>query len=112
MIQSFEYGKIVIDNQEYTHDVMITPDGKVHKWWRFEGHLVARDDLKMLLDDPPELLIIGAGTNGRMSLPPGLRQYLVDKGIEVEYDRTDHAIELYNQRDTSKKTVAALHITC
>ena len=112
MIQSFEYGKIVIDNQEYTHDVMITTDGKVHKWWRFEGLFVARDDLKMLLDDPPELLIIGAGTNGRMSLPSGLRQYLVDKGIKVEYDRTDHAIELYNQRDLSKKTVAALHITC
>ena len=66
----------------------------------------------MLLDDPPEVLIIGAGTNGRMSLPTGLREYLVDKGIDVDYHQTDHAIELYNQRDPSKKTVAALHITC
>lgn len=112
MIQSFEYGKIVIDNQEYTYDIIIIPDGTIHKWWRFEGHMVARDDLKMVLDDPPDVLIIGAGTNGRMSLPPGLRQYLIDKGIEVEYQKTDRAIELYNQRDPSKKTVLALHITC
>ena len=103
MIQSFEFGKIVIDGQEYTHDIMITPDGQVHKWWRKEGHLVSLDDLKLLLDDPPKLLIVGAGTNGMMSFPDSLKDYLREKGIEVTYERTNRAVELFNQCDQSQK---------
>lgn len=112
LIDSFQFGIIVIDGQEYSNDVMIHPDGKIEKWWRKEGHLVALDDLSILLNHSPDVLIIGAGFPGMMAVPGGLITYLQEKGIKVIYDRTDRAIEKFNQRDTSKKTVAALHITC
>ena len=112
MIDSFQFGQIVIDGQEYSNDVMIHTDGRIEKWWRREGHIVALSDLNALLNESPEILIIGAGCPGMLSLPGGLITHLQDKGIQVIYDRTDRAIERFNQRDQNKKTAAALHITC
>ena len=112
MVTSFQFGKIVIDEKEYTSDVMIFPDGRVEKWWRKEGHLVALDDLTSLLRDPPNTLFIGGGTARMMGCPQNIISHLNDKGIKVIYDGTDRAVEKYNQQDKSIKTAAAFHITC
>jgi hypothetical protein len=111
MIDSFQYGKIVIDGKEYSHDVIIHPDGKVERWWRREGHIVALEDLKSVMADPPEILIIGGGTEGRMGCPQNLPAYLEEQGTKVIYDGTERAVTRYNQRDPKIKTAAALHIT-
>ena len=112
MINSFQFGKIVIDGKEYTNDVMIFPDGKVEKWWRKEGHLVALDDLTLLLRDSLKVLIIGSGTARMLSCPPNLIAHLADKGIKVVYEGTEQAVEKYNQQEKDTKTAAVLHITC
>jgi hypothetical protein len=112
LIDSYQFGKIVIDGQEYSNDVMIHSDGRVDKWWRREGHIVALQDIETLLQESPEVLIVGAGLPGMMSLPGGLITYLQDKGVHVIYDRTDRAIETYNTHHDSKRTAAVFHITC
>ena len=76
MIDSYQFGKIVIDGQEYENDIMIHPDGRIEKWWRKEGHIVALDDLQTLLNDSPEIMIIGAGCPGMMALPGNIITFL------------------------------------
>jgi hypothetical protein len=112
MVDSFQFGKIVIDGKEYTSDVMIFPDGRVEKWWRIEGHLVALDDLTALLRDPPNILFIGGGTARMMGCPQNLISYLNDKGIRVIYDGTEGAVKRFNQQDKGIKVAAVFHITC
>lgn len=112
MIDSYQFGKIVIDGQEYSSDVIIHSDGRVEKWWRREGHIVALQDITPLLLDAPEILIIGAGLPGMMSVPGGLITHLQDKGLRVIYDRTDRAVQAYNRIDHAKRIAAAFHITC
>ena len=112
MIDSYQFGKIVIDGQEFTNDIMIHPDGRIEKWWRKEGHIVSLDDLQTLLNNSPKIMIIGAGCPGMLALPGNIITFLQEKGIQVVYDRTDRAIQRFNDRDQSQTTVAAFHLTC
>jgi len=53
MIEHYSFGKITIDGQTYTSDLIIYP-GKIDtSWWRKEGHNLQVEDLKDVLIDSP-----------------------------------------------------------
>ncbi|MFW6308932.1 MAG: Mth938-like domain-containing protein [bacterium] len=111
-IENYSFGKIIINGQEYTSDVIIYPQRVDSSWWRKEGHLLHKDDLQEVLDENPRLLIIGTGKNGMMKVPGELKQELEDAGINVKVARTNKAVTIYNNLETTTDTVAALHLTC
>jgi hypothetical protein len=86
-ITSYEFGKITIAGRAYTADVIIWPDRVRSNWWRKEGHSLCLEDLKDVLSDPPERLLVGRGYYGAMQVPEATRAALAERGIEV------HAVE-------------------
>jgi hypothetical protein len=113
-IDEYEYGRIVIDGREQRRDVIVTPSGVHANWWREQGHSLAIDDLGPVLDDPPQVLVVGTGTAGNMRPRPGLREELTDRGIDLVAVRTDEAVRRFNELlGLGDVTVAAaLHLTC
>jgi len=111
-IERYHFGMIVIDGRLYLRDVIIYPDRVEGKWWREEGHLVAPADVREVLGAPPEVLVIGQGSAGRMEVPAETRQRLRQAGIEVIAERTAQACETYNRLCEKRRVVAALHLTC
>jgi len=113
MINSYKFGYIVVDGKSYTSDVIIYPQKINAHWWREEGHLLLPQDIKeILLKEKPEVLIIGTGDLGLMKVPPETLKYIKSKGIEVKVEPTRLACQLYNKIYNSRKTIAALHLTC
>ncbi|MFB0546967.1 MAG: Mth938-like domain-containing protein [Anaerolineae bacterium] len=112
MIDSYEFGHIVIDGRSYTADVIILPDRVIGNWWRNEGHELCPADLWEVVQAEPELLIVGTGYSGRMEAPSETRDYLEGKGIDLRVERTAEACRVYNRLCGSRKTAAALHLTC
>jgi hypothetical protein len=110
-IESYSFGRIVINGESYTKDVIILPDRVFSPWWRKEGHLLQWEDLEEVVKDPPEVLIIGQGYSGVMQVPEGLVKRLEAMGIKVYKGRTTEMVELFNRTSAAKK-VAALHLTC
>ncbi|NOX21209.1 MAG: hypothetical protein GXO99_08160 [Nitrospirae bacterium] len=110
-IDSCSFGRIVVDGQSYSKDVIIFPDRVYSPWWRREGHHLCMDDLEEVLKDPPEVLIIGRGYAGVMRVPEDLVKTLQSKGIEVIVERTTQAVRTFNSLK-GKRVVAALHLTC
>ena len=110
MIQEYEFGKMVIDNKEYKHDVRIFPD-KIKDWWRKEGHSVCKEDLQEVVAAKPELIIFGQGHEGRMEVPEEIKTWLEQQGMKVIIKLTNDAVEEYNKVD-KEKTIACLHLTC
>jgi hypothetical protein len=39
-IDSYKFGRIVIDGQAYSRDVIILPDRVIRDWWRDSGHIL------------------------------------------------------------------------
>ena len=112
-ITHYSFGKIDIDGKRYQSDVIITSDSVKANWWRKEGHNLAIADLDDVLDDNPEVLIIGSGYYGRMQVPEVTRDFLKAKGIKVEVAPTSDAVEKFNQlQQECARIVAALHLTC
>ncbi len=111
-IEHYTFGRVVIDGRAYTKDLIIFPERINPSWWRKEGHLLQLEDLEEVIKEKPELLIIGTGYHGVLEVPEGLSSALRAKGIEVIVKKTAEAVEIYNKRYGTKKTVACLHLTC
>ena len=113
MIDSFGFGRIVVDGVEYTKDLIIFPDHVKSNWWRVEGHKLHVEDLKSVLDYEPEVLVVGKGAYGLMKITEEAEKALSEKGIQVVAMKTKEAIGEYNELiEKGKKAVVALHITC
>jgi len=112
-IDSYSFGKIVINGQAYSSDVIIYDDRVDSSWWRKEGHSLCPEDIADVLNARPDILIIGTGYAGVMSVPKKTLAHIESRGIEVKVARTSKAVELYNSLQGKKNTViAAFHITC
>ena len=112
-IDQYRFGHIDIEGRGYDADVMIFPDHVQERWWRREGHRLAREDLETVLSEKPEVLVVGTGYYGHMQVPQETLDSLRAAGIDVRVVKTSLAVEEFNrlQREYAR-IVAALHLTC
>ncbi|MEM3023163.1 MAG: MTH938/NDUFAF3 family protein [Candidatus Bathyarchaeia archaeon] len=111
-IESYEFGKIVIDGKAYYRDVLITPRGVKGDWWRRASHELWAEDLRGFLEDDIEVAVVGTGRYGFMRVLPDALQLLRDVSSELIIERTPEACKAYNEFSKAKRTFAALHLTC
>lgn len=111
-IESYRFGRLVVDGQAHTKDVIILPDRVIAGWWRQEGHSLLPIDLEAVFDNQPDLLVVGQGAVGRMQIADATRYALQAAGIELIAQSTKQACETYNELRTQIHVVAALHLTC
>ena len=110
-IGSCDFGKINIDEKEYTHDVILH-QGKVSPWWRQQSHWVGVSDLGEIIEKKPEIVILGTGHSGVMEVSKEAKEYLEKLGIEVIVEQTKKACDTFNELSEKQGVVAALHLTC
>lgn len=111
-IDSYEFGRIVIDGRPYTADVIIYPDRVEGDWWRTHGHSLDVTDLEGVFEVAPEVLIVGTGANGAMRVPKEIAKAIDGRGIELIVEMTGRACECFNEVSRKQRAVAALHLTC
>ncbi len=112
-IDSYEFGKIVVDGKEYTKDLIIFQDRLLENWWRKEGHNLRLEDIKLILDEKPEVFIVGKGYYGYMEVSSEVRDKLRREGIRLIAEKTVDACKTFNELiGRGKKAAAALHLTC
>lgn len=112
-IDSFSFGQITIDGRSYTSDVIVFHDRVNAAWWRKEEHRLEPLDVTTILHAQPDVLIIGTGYAGVLTVPKPVIAHIESQDIEVIVDKTPKAIELFNEMQAGKKyVIAALHITC
>jgi hypothetical protein len=112
MIEFYDFGKIIIDGNEYTSDVIVYPDRVEANWWRKVGHEICLDDIKDVLSEKPDVLVVGTGYSGLVRVLPEVKEALKEKEIELKVERTKRACDIFNELSKSVKVVAALHLTC
>ena len=110
-LKDYSFGRVLVDGEEETRDVIVLPQRVVRNWWRREGHALVLDDLEAVLDELPGRLIVGTGAEGRMKPDPAALAELRERGIEVEVLPTGEAVRRYVASNPAK-TAAALHLTC
>ena len=115
LIESYEFGAIVINGKRYTSDVIVLPERVIDSWWRKEGHKVHIEDLEEILnhEPKPEVLVVGTGYYGLVKVSPEVGNTLKSHGIDLVAQPTREACQTFNGFLKSDKRVAgAFHITC
>jgi len=113
MVESYSFGKIVVDGIAYKDDIKIIKGKVIPDWWRQRGHLVSLDDIVDILESDSEILVIGTGKFGMMKLSSPLREALTSKGIELIEKKTPGATKIFNRLWSEGRDVSAgFHLTC
>jgi hypothetical protein len=110
-LDGYRFGRVLVDGEEHTKDVIVLPNRVVGEWWRRDGHSLVLEDLEDVLDELPERLILGTGAYGRLRPDPDALEQLRSRQIEVESLPTPDAVERFGELDPAR-TAAALHLTC
>ncbi len=112
-IDTYSFGRMTVKGQVYTSDIIIFPDKIQSDWWRKEGHSLALDDLPDVIAYKPEILVVGTGASGIMSVPARTRDALKKQNIELIDTKTSEAYRVFNSYiQEGKKVVGAFHLTC
>lgn len=113
MIESYDFGSVVINGAQYTSDVIVMGEKIKAGWRRKEGHMLHASDVEAALEEfLPEVVVIGTGYSGMMKVPVETKQYLQTKGVELLVEKTEEACKVFNTLSKSKRVLAALHLTC
>ena len=60
-IEGYRFGRVLVDGEEQTKDVIVLPERVLTNWWRAEGHGLVLADLEEVLEELPAHLIVGTG---------------------------------------------------
>ncbi|MFB6291508.1 MAG: MTH938/NDUFAF3 family protein [Candidatus Bipolaricaulia bacterium] len=114
-IESYSFGRMVVSGEEYRNDLMICGDEINSGWRRKRGHWLQSEDLTWITGKAPDLLVVGTGSSGRMSVADETRSFLEKKGMDLWVGRTEKAAEYFNARleeGSREKVGGAFHLTC
>lgn len=112
MINSYTFGKFIVDNETYESNIILLGE-KVKPARHLPGHELKIDDFTELVEFKPEIVIIGTGESGVVKVQKEIIDFIEQKGIKLLIEKTPQAYNSYNDLIKQRKKVAAfLHNTC
>ncbi len=112
-IEGYSFGSVSVDGRRYTSDLIVYPERVEADWWRGEGHRLRVADIPKVLEDAPEVLVVGCGASAQMVIDSEVERELERRGVELVAGPTEAACEKFNElAREGKRVVAALHLTC
>ena len=111
---SYSFGTIQVNGQDYTSDVVLLGEDVKSNWWREAGgHVYAVEDFKELLAAMPDVVVLGTGYFGRVKVLDETISAFAEAGTVIVVERTGGAVECFNRfADEGRDVAAALHLTC
>jgi hypothetical protein len=112
MVDSYSFGRMEISGKIYTSDLIVFPNRINPSWWRKTGHRLCLDDLREILEEQFDVLVVGTGYSGLMKVEEEVIHHAESTGFDIIIEKTKKAVELFNSISGKKKTIAAFHLTC
>lgn len=120
MFGKTRFGMVEFENKKYNHDIVVGVDGRVYKRDKSPSqkkygtsHTLSADEVKMVLENHPDVLVVGCGQSGILRVADDLKKLLDEESVELVDLPTPMAIKRFNELEKEGKGVAALiHVTC
>ena len=106
MIQEYKYGMFKVDNRVYYDDIKLL--GTKVKFWECRTREIRLEDIQDLLEIKPQMIIIGLGAGGLISVSDGVKEALRMRRITLVSEKNQKAAEAYNDALNNGKNVAAI----
>jgi uncharacterized protein len=94
-VQSYVAGCVTVGNRQYRSSLVLTATGIVSDWSPRAADALRAGDLSVVLDDAPEVLLLGTGEQ-QVFPDPAVFATLMDLGIGFEVMDNAAACRTYN----------------
>ena len=113
MIESYSFGKMIIDGIGYSSDLMVFGDTVRTDWRRKKGHELCVSDISAAINEfNPDAIVVGTGKFGVMKLLPETFNFLNSLPAQLIVEKTGLAWHSYNRLSASQRVLGAFHLTC
>lgn len=116
-IDGTAFGSITIDGEDYDRDVFIRLSGKVKKREKKlskevygTSHIISPAEVMHVYQEGAELLVIGAGQYGMVTLSDEAADYLLQHQCRVVLFPMKEAITAWNEAKGA--VIGLFHVTC
>ncbi|MBI4173679.1 MAG: hypothetical protein HY519_03075 [Candidatus Aenigmarchaeota archaeon] len=107
-VNGVKHGELVVDGKSYYSDAIVWWDGTVEMADKF--HVVGVDAMARLLSKSPEIIVIGLGINGSVTVEESATELAERKKVSFYAEQSAKAAELFNAfMAAGKKAVALIH---
>jgi len=109
-IDSYSFGRFVIDRKVYEHDIKII-NGRIVFW---QNHHLSIEDIKDAINAKPKpsTIIIGTGASGVVEVSQDIIDEIKKANIKLIIEMTGKACQTYNKLSKKENVAAILHSTC
>lgn len=112
-IDYYDFGVMIVNGKRYSRDLIITPKRILSNWWRIEGHSLCVKDLKDVLNEDFEYLVVGTGYYGFMKVSNDVLKEMSNRNVKIIAKPTKEAVKEFNNLvKEGKKVIGAFHLTC
>lgn len=105
-VTGYDLNEIRVNDKPYQEPLIITPTRLIVPWPVTDVGTLTLDDLAIILDDKPQLILFGTGITW-VAIPPLLQSTLQQEGIGVEIMNTPAACRTFNLLQAEGRQVAA-----
>lgn len=111
-ITHYEYGKIIINEKEYTNDIVIWPDSSITKGSE-DMHSLRVSDFEVLFNSGLKKVVIGTGDEGKMEwdFSRKVQRAIKAKGIEMVMMDT-HELVIFLNENQQRNFLTLVHLNC
>jgi hypothetical protein len=116
-IDRTRFGSVTIDGRVYDHDVLIRLGGELEKRKKKlskavygTSHIISLAEARHVYQKGAELLLIGAGQHGTVTLSEEAAAYFKRHRCQVRLLPTPEVIPVWNQ--TRGPVIGLVHVTC
>ena len=112
-IHSYKFGEIKVEDKLFNKDIIISKNEIFPNWWRQDGHKLNWQDISNTINQiKPEILILGTGKHGILTVQKEVKENLKQLNIKLISLKTDDAVKEYNRLYKDKNILGAFHLTC
>jgi hypothetical protein len=111
------FGWVKYNDHIYETDILILADGTVRPRNEAEltrkfgtMHAIDVEEIKFLLQEMPEVIVIGSGQNGEARLTQGAKNFIKGNGIRVMEGISPKAVKTFDS--LTERKAALIHVTC
>ena len=110
-IEFVKFGEIMVDGKVYYSDMVVWWDGE--KEFVTKSHILDMKIFSRLLRKNPDMIVVGTGQQGCVSVSDDVREVAREKGIKIFEETSAKAADIFNGMvATGKNVVAFIHTTC
>jgi len=109
MIEEYKIGRFVVDGKEFLGDLMII-NNKPHYWQTRQRRKLRIEDIKELVEEKPEVFIIGTGAGGMLEIEEKVTEYINENinNVFLIVSKNSDAIDSYNEAEKKGKKICGV----